>query len=88
MWVIIELGEKETYKVSDEFGGCSDTILEIKVEVDKITISTPVSIPHPELLSKRELYKRKHTKEVYTWYDGKLVMHLKPLTKAEERLLN
>lgn len=37
-----------------------------------LSVSTPIYTPHPEMLSKKELRKRLTTKEVYTWYRGRL----------------
>jgi hypothetical protein len=75
--VIIELSSSGKSGQSKTFGSCSD---EVKTSFlnGKVIVETPMYAPHPELLSKRELKRRENLKEVYTWFQGKVVKRLKP----------
>jgi hypothetical protein len=69
--VIVELYRSGEHRISEEFGSCSD-LIKAKLVGGRVIVEMPVYIPHPDLLSKRELKQRQGRKEVYTWYKGKL----------------
>lgn len=75
--VIIELFKSGAHKESKEFGSCSD-LIETKFLNGKVIIETPMYVPHPDLLTKTELKRMEKLKEVYTWYQGRLVKAIKP----------
>lgn len=69
--VIVEIYQGGRYRKSEEFGSCSD-LIKARLINGRVIVETPTYIPHPELLSEKELRKRLTTKEVYTWYRGSL----------------
>lgn len=69
--VIVEIYQGGRHRKSEEFGSCSDLIKAGLIN-GRVIIETPTYTPHPETLSKKELRKRLTTKEVYTWYRGRL----------------
>jgi hypothetical protein len=73
--VIIELSKSAQPKVSKDFGSCTETT-SARLVNDRVIIETPSYAAHPELLSKKELRRRERTKEVYTWYKGKLTKRI------------
>lgn len=75
--VIIELSQTGQPKISESFGSCSDSI-EASLINGRVVVETPMYVPHPEFLSKRELRERERSKEVYTWYQGKLSKRIVP----------
>jgi hypothetical protein len=56
-------------KEGPDFGTCGD-LYQARVADGKLVVEMPGYIPHPELLSKKELKERERTKTVYQW-DGK-----------------
>lgn len=74
-FVIIEVSKSAQPKVSKDFGSCSETTTARLVN-GRVIIETPSYAGHPELLSKNELRRRQRTKEVYTWYKGKLTKRI------------
>jgi hypothetical protein len=69
--VIVEIYQGGRYRKSEEFGSCSD-LIKARLADGRVIVETPTYTPHPEMLSKKELRKRLTTKEVYTWYRGRL----------------
>jgi hypothetical protein len=56
-------------KEGPDFGTCGD-LYQARVADGKLVVEMPGYIPHPDLLSKKELKERERTKVVYQW-DGK-----------------
>lgn len=77
--VIIELYKSHEYKVCEEFGSCGEPSAARLIN-GRVIVETPMYPgAHPELLSKQEARRRERTKEVYTWYRGKLTKRVAPL---------
>lgn len=68
---IVEVHKSGAYKVSEDFGACTEPS-KVRLVNQRLIIEMPLNIPHPDLLSKKELRRRERTKEVYTWFNGKL----------------
>lgn len=75
--VIVEVYKSGAYKVTDEFGSCNEGG-KARLVNGRVIMEMPSHIPHPELLSKKELRRRQNTKEVYTWYKGRLTKKIMP----------
>ena len=75
--VIVELSKSGPLAISEEFGSCSD-LIKARVVRGRVIVEMPTYTPHPEYFSKKELRKRNSTKQVYTWYKGKLSMRTLP----------
>ena len=75
--VIIEVHKSGEHKVTEDFGSCNPPT-KARVVNGRVIIDLPSYIPHPDLLSKKELRRRQRTKEVYTWYKGKLTRKIVP----------
>src|SRR5262245_33968704 len=73
--VIVEVNKSGEHNVSKEFGACTEPTKTTLVN-GRVTMQMPSHIPHPELLSKKELRTRQRTTEIYTWYKGKLTKKL------------
>lgn len=69
--VIIEIYQGGRYRKSEEFGCCGD-LIKARLVNGRVIVETPTYIPHPEMMSEKELRKSRTTKEVYTWYKGRL----------------
>lgn len=69
--VLVEIYQGGRHRKSEEFGSCSD-LIKARLINGRVIVETPTYTPHPEMLSKKELRKRLTTKEVYTWYRGRL----------------
>ena len=76
--VVIEVHKSGDYIVTEDFGSCNPPT-KARVVNGRVIIDLPMYIPHPDLLSKKELNRRQRTKEVYTWYRGKLTKKIAPL---------
>lgn len=76
--IIVELSKSGPPAISEEFGSCSD-LIKAKVVKARVIVEMPTYTPHPENLSKKELRTRNSTKQVYSWYKGKLSMRTRPL---------
>jgi hypothetical protein len=68
-FVVVEIAEPIV--LSKPFGNCNDRY-SARVEGNSLVITMPSYIPHPELLTKSEIAKRKKTFSIYTWANGKL----------------
>lgn len=75
--IIVELSKSGPLAISEEFGSCSD-LIKARVVKGRVIVEMPTYTPHPENFSKRELKNRNSTKQVYTWYKGKLSMRTRP----------
>lgn len=71
--IIVELSQSGPPVISEEFGSCGD-LIKAKVVRGRVIVEMPTYTPHPEYFSKKELRTRNSTKQVYTWYKGKLSM--------------
>lgn len=69
--IIVELSKSGPPVISEEFGSCSD-LIKARVVNGRVIVEMPTYTPHPENFSKNELRKRNSTKQVYTWYKGKV----------------
>jgi hypothetical protein len=68
---IVEIFKRGRYRLSGDFGSCSD-VIKARLVQDKVIVEMPQYVPHPELWSKNELRRAQRTTWVYTWYKGKL----------------
>jgi hypothetical protein len=68
---VIEAGPKGAVRVSDEFGSCLDP-QKTTLYGNTLVLEMRSHIPHPELLSAREIRERKQTVEIYTVRDGRI----------------
>lgn len=75
--VIIELDKTGAVKTSDEFGTCLPPE-EVRLINGRVIIEMFPYHPHPELISRKELRRDEQTKEVFTWYQGKLSKKVAP----------
>src|SRR5262245_42617364 len=75
--VIVEVYKSGKHTVSEEFGSCNEPGV-LRVVNGRVIVETDTYVAHPELLPKRELRRRERTKEVYTWYEGKLTKKTLP----------
>lgn len=69
--MFIALRVKSPLVLSEEFGTCSDSY-RARVEGDRLVVTMPSYVPHPELLEKGELARVRRTEVVYTYVDGLL----------------
>ncbi len=69
--IVVELAKSGPLAISEEFGSCSD-LIKAKLVKSRVIIEMPTYTPHPENFSKKEQRKGNSTKQVYTWYKGKL----------------
>ena len=76
-FIIVEVYKSGAHKVSDDFGACTEPS-KVSLVNERVIIEMPLHIPHPDMLSKKELRRRERTKEVYTWSNGKLSKKLVP----------
>lgn len=76
--IIVELSKSGPPAISEEFGSCSD-LIKTKLVKGRVIVEMPTYTPHPEYFSKKEQKQRNSTKEVYTWYKGKLSVKTLPL---------
>ena len=74
---IVEVYKSGAYMVSKDFGACTEPS-KVRLVNHRVIIEMPLNIPHPDLLSKKELRRRERTKEVYTWFKGKLSKKVLP----------
>ncbi len=81
--VIVELNASGGHTVSDEFGTCLPPA-EVRLMGDKLVIEMSPYVPHPELISKRELLATERSKVVFTWYQGKLAERWLPRTRKSK----
>jgi hypothetical protein len=75
--VVVEILKSGQCKVSEQFGSCSD-LIDARLRNNRVIVETPAYVPHPDLISKRQLKRLEKLKEVYTWYEGRLVKKVVP----------
>ena len=68
---IVEVYKSGEYKLSEEIDSCAEPDA-VRLVNGRVVIENLSYIPHPELMSKRELRRRERTKEIYTWSSGTL----------------
>ena len=74
--VIVELNKAGVVKTSEEFGCLPPE--KTRLVNDKVVIEINPYIPHPELVTKRELRRAERTIEVFTWDQGRLSKKVVP----------
>jgi hypothetical protein len=74
--VIVELNKAGVVKTSEEFGCLPPE--KTRLVNDKVVIEINPYIPHPELVTKRELRRDERTIEVFTWDQGRLSKKVVP----------
>lgn len=62
---------KSPVVVSETFGTCTDAY-RARVEGDRLVVTMPAYVPHPDLLEKAEAARLARTQVVYTYVDGLL----------------
>jgi len=75
--VILEIQRSGEHKVSPQFGSCNEPA-EVDFVNGRVVVEMAVYVPHLELVPKNQLRKMQRTKEVYSWYKGKITRALAP----------
>jgi hypothetical protein len=70
---VIELRAKDAVIVSEEFGSCLDP-RKTRLYGDAVVLEMPSHVPHPELLTQRELRERRQTTQIFTVRGGRITM--------------
>lgn len=69
--IIMELHGPKKYRISEEFGSCSD-IMAARLEGDGVVVEMPAFTGHPELLDEEGRKSLYGVKEIFAWKNGKL----------------
>jgi hypothetical protein len=68
-FLVLELQGGDKTRVSEEFGSCLEPS-GTRLVGDALVLEMPAYIPHPDLLTPREVRRRERTTEVYTYRNG------------------